>query len=311
MRDFINEILNISRNFRRKFWGIIFLAPFIIVFAVFTLYPVLMSHIYTFFEWPGYGPLEDFVGLENYFEVISDPLFWDAFRRSLIFMVGSVSFQVPIALFIAILLNDKSLKGRYYFRTLIFIPVVMTSAVVGVIMQSVFAAHNGLVNTALSNIGLIANPINWLGRGRTALLTVIIVASWKWMGIKMIYWLAGLQSLPEELYDAAKVDGAGTWDTFRYITVPLLMPIGIVILLISMIDSLKVFDLIYTLTEGGPGFSTEVIELYIYRFAFTSSYAGGMPEMGYASTAAVFFGVLAVTISLIFNWLKNKFTSLR
>lgn len=298
--------INIYRRYRKKIWGFIFLFPFLSVFIVFTLYPVAMSHIYSFFRWPGYGPLDNFVGLENYIELINDTLFWKSLQRSLVFMAGSVLLQVPTALIIAILLNNIYMKGSYVYRTLVFMPVVMTSAVVGVIMQSVFAAHGGLVNTVLRALRLTGQPINWLGSGDTAMLTIIIVASWKWMGIKMVYWLAGLQSLPEELYDAAEVDGAGKIQTFKFITVPLLLPVGIVILLISIIDSLKVFDLIYTLTEGGPGFSTEVIELYIYRFAFTSSYSGGMPQMGYASAAAVFFGILAITISLSLNLLIRR-----
>jgi len=298
---------NLTRKQKHKFWGIAFLLPFLIVFFSFTVYPVLMSHIYAFFDWPGYGPLDDFVGLENFINVFNDPLFWRALGRSGLFMVGSVSIQVPFALLIAILLNNKYLKGRYAYRTMIFIPVVMTSAVVGVLMRSVFAVHNGLVNSFLEFFGVIQSPINWLGVGRNAMLTVIIVASWKWMGIKMIYWLAGLQSVPEELYDAAEVDGANKLQVFRYVTLPLLIPIGIVILLISIIDSLQVFDLLYTLTRGGPGLSTEVIEVYIYRYAFTSGFGGGMPQMGYASAAAVFFGLLAIVISLTLSMIVKKY----
>lgn len=309
--DLLNKKANLTRKQKRKLWGIAFFLPFLIIFLVFTIYPIAMSHLYAFFDWSGIGPLEDFVGLQNFIEVINDSLFWRALWRSAIFMIGTVAIQVPIALFIAILLNNKMLKGRYIYRTLIFMPVVMTSAVVGVIMRSVFAVHNGLVNSFLEFLGLISNPINWLGSGRTALLAVILVASWQWMGVKMVYWLAGLQSIPRELYAAAKIDGANKIQAFRYITLPLLKPIGMVIILISVIDALKVFDLVYTLTEGGPGRATEVIEVYIYRYAFTTGHGGGMPEMGYASAAAVIFGVLAIIISLGLNWLAQKYKNQR
>ena len=299
--------VRLPRRQRNKLWGFAFLFPFVTVFVVFTLYPVVMSHVYSFFRWPGYGPLENFVGLENYIDLVRDPLFWEALRRTVVFMLGSVLLQVPLALLLALMLNNRRMRGAYLYRTLVFIPVVMTTAVVGVIMRSVFASQGGLVNSALQSLALADDPIRWLGRGRTAMLTIIIVAAWKWMGIKMVYWLAGLQSLPEELYDAAEVDGANRFQSFAYITVPLLIPVGIVILLISIIDSLRAFELIYTMTEGGPGFSTEVIEVYIYRFAFTSSFSGGMAEMGYASTAAVFFGILAVGISLSLNWIIRKY----
>jgi multiple sugar transport system permease protein len=301
-----NFLLNLNRKQKKKIWGIMFFLPFFIIFLVFTIYPVLMSHIYAFYEWPGFGPLENFVGLNNFRDVLSDSLFWDALKRSAQFMLGSVAIQIPFALFIAILLNNNKLKGRYIYRTLIFIPVVMTSAVVGVIMRSVFAAHNGLVNIFLQFLNIIDRPINWLGSGKTALFTGVLVASWRLMGIKMVYWLAGLQSVPAELYEAAEIDGASKFQLFRYVTLPLLIPIGIVILLISVIDSLKVFDLIYTLTGGGPGHSTEVIEVFIYRYAFTSGQGGGMAEMGYASSAAVIFGVLAILISLLANFIMNK-----
>lgn len=299
--------VRIHREYRKKLWGAIFLFPFLMVFAVFTLYPVAMSHVYSFFRWPGFGPLEDFVGLTNYVELIQDDAFWNSLRRQVVFMLGSVFLQVPIALFLAILLNNRRMRGTYAYRTLIFVPVVMTTAVVGVIMRSVFATQGGLVNSILWYAGLLETSIPWLARGRTAMLTIILVASWKWMGIKMVYWLAGLQSLPEELYDAAEVDGASKFQTFRYISIPLLIPVGVVILLISIIDSLRAFELIYTMTEGGPGLSTEVIEVYIYRFAFTSSYGGGMAEMGYSSAAAVFFGVLAIAVSLSLNWIVQKY----
>lgn len=297
----------IPRKVRKKLWGLAFLLPFMTVFFVFTIYPVAMSHVYSFFKWPGYGPLDRFVGLENYIDLVRDPLFWDSLRRTVVFMLGSVLLQVPFALFLALMLNNRRMRGSYTYRTLVFIPVVMTTAVVGVIMRGVFASHGGLVNSVLQILQLTESPIRWLARGRLAMLTIILVASWKWMGIKMVYWLAGLQSVPEELYDAAEVDGADKFQTFAYITVPLLIPVGVVILLISIIDSLRAFELIYTMTEGGPGFSTEVIEVYIYRFAFTSSYSGGMAEMGYASTAAVFFGILAIAISLSLNAIIRKF----
>jgi ABC-type sugar transport system permease subunit len=295
----------LDRKRVRNLWAYAFVLPQLLLVGAFTLYPIVMTHVYSLYEWPGFGPLDRFVGMRNYTRVIGDELFWNAFQKSFLFMAGTVALQLPLALFIAILLNSERLLGRNIYRTLFFIPVVTTSAVIGVVMRSIFASHDGLVNNGLQLVGLIDRPIRWLAQGDTAMLALILVASWKWLGIKMIMWLAGLQSLPAELYDAAKVDGANYWQTFRYITVPLLIPIGMVVLLFSIVDALTAFDLIFTMTEGGPGFTTEFMELYIYRYAFTS-FAGGLPQLGYASAAGVFFGVTVFLISLVLSLLARR-----
>jgi len=300
----------VHRNRSRRLWAYAFVVPQLILVTAFTLYPIVMTHVYSLFEWPGFGPLDRFVGLRNYTRILADELFWNAFQKSFIFMAGTVALQLPLALLIAILLNSERLYGRNVYRTLFFIPVVTTSAVIGIVMRSIFASHDGLVNNGLQLLGLIDRPIRWLAQGDTAMIALILVASWKWLGIKMIMWLAGLQSLPVELYDAAKVDGANFWQTFRHITVPLLVPVGVVVLLFSMVDALTAFDLIFTMTEGGPGFATEFMELYIYRYAFTS-FAGGLPQLGYASAAGVFFGVTVFLISLVLSLLARRASQVR
>ncbi len=299
-----------ARNRGRRRWAYAFVLPQLVLVAAFTLYPIVMTHVYSLYEWPGFGPLDRFVGLRNFARLIGDELFWNAFQKSFVFMAGTVALQLPLALFIAILLNSERLYGRNVYRTLFFIPVVTTSAVIGIVMRSIFASHDGLVNNGLLLLGLIDRPIRWLSQGDTAMLALVLVASWKWLGIKMIMWLAGLQSLPVELYDAAKVDGANYWQTFRHITVPLLVPVGVVVLLFSMVDALTAFDLIFTMTEGGPGFATEFMELYIYRYAFTS-FAGGLPQLGYASAAGVFFGITVFLISLALSLLARRVSRLR
>ena len=299
-----------DRDRRRRLWAYGFVLPQLVLVTAFTLYPIVMTHVYSLYEWPGFGPLDRFVGLRNYSRILADELFWNAFQKSFLFMAGTVALQLPLALFIAILLNSERLYGRNVYRTLFFIPVVTTSAVIGIVMRSIFASHDGLVNNGLMLVGLIDRPIRWLAQGDTAMVALVLVASWKWLGIKMIMWLAGLQSLPVELYDAAKVDGANYWQTFRHITVPLLVPVGVVVLLFSIVDALTAFDLIFTMTEGGPGFATEFMELYIYRYAFTS-FAGGLPQLGYASAAGVFFGLTVFFISLALSVLARRASQVR
>lgn len=300
----------LTRKRSRQVWAYAFILPQLLLIAGFTFYPIIMTHVYSLYEWPGFGPLNDFVGVQNYLEVIRDSLFWNAFQKSFIFMAGTVALQLPIALLLALLLNSERLYGRNIYRALFFIPVVTTSAVIGIVMRSIFATHEGVVNNALLMSNLIETPIRWLSQGNTAMLALVIVASWKWMGIKMVMWLAGLQSLPRELYDAAKVDGANYWQTFRFITLPLLVPVGIVVLLFSIVDALTAFDLIFTMTEGGPGFTTEFMELYIYRYAFTTV-AGGLPQLGYASAAGVFFGLTVFLISLVLSLLARRQSRLK
>ncbi|TDF99876.1 sugar ABC transporter permease [Paenibacillus piri] len=270
------------------------------MFIVFTLYPILMSYVYSFYRWNGYGPLEEFIGFDNFIETVYDPVFWNAFKNNFIFMVVLVCVQVPLALVLALILNASWLKGSAFYRAIYFLPVVTTTAVVGLVMRFIFGAYKGLVNEVLIKLGLLDKPVDWIGSIDTALLIVIIVGIWKSFGMKMIYWLAGLQSLPKEIYEAAKVDGATAFHQFRFITIPLLLPVGSVILLLSAVNALHVFDLVKAMTEGGPAFATDMVDLYIYRYAFSSA---GEARVGFASSAGIFYGIAVLFISLILGGL--------
>jgi ABC-type sugar transport system permease subunit len=295
---------SINRNNRRKImWCYIFILPQLVLFLMFTVYPMLMSYIYAFFRWNGYGPLDEFIGFANFTETIMDPIFWNAFKNNFIFMFAMIAVQVPLALLIAIILNAAWLKGSTFYRTLFFLPVITTTAVVGIVMRFIFGAYKGLVNEVLLWIGLISEPIDWLGSIDTALLIVILVGIWKSFGMKMIYWMAGLQSLPKELYEAARVDGASPIQSFRYITIPLLIPVGSVILLLSAVNALHVFDLVKSMTEGGPAFTTDMVDLYIYRYAFGGE---GEARVGFASAAGIFYGLAVFILSLMLGYLVKK-----
>ena len=274
----------------------LFLLPTIILYAMFTLWPILASFWMSLLDWNGFSKTAEFIGLANYAEVVQDPLFWSSFENTIVFMAITVPIRVTLALIVALVLNDKKLPFANFFRTALFLPVVTTIAIVGIVMRFVFDPAGGPVNLFLLSLGLVEQPINFLGRSNSALYTAMVIHIWKWFGVTLIYWLAALQTVPEELYDAAQVDGANAWRRFLHITVPLLIPFAIVIFLITAIDTLRVFDLILTLTGGGPFLSTEVVEVFIYRLAFDSS----VPRLGYASAAAVFFGVT----TLIFAFLQ-------
>lgn len=273
----------------------LFLLPTIILFGLFTLYPMIASFLLSFQDWNGFSREATYVGLANYQEVIADPQFWLAFTNTIVFMVITVPIRVTLALILALVLNNPRLPFAGFFRTALFLPVVTTMAIVGVVMTFVFDPVGGPINQVLLDTNLISAPINFLGRSSTALPTAMGIHVWKWFGVTLIYWLAALQTVPEELYEAARVDGASVYRTFRHITVPLLIPFGIIIVLITAIDTLRVFDLILTLTGGGPFLKTEVVEVYIYRWAFNSS----IPRLGYASAAAVFFGLTTMVMAIL------------
>lgn len=197
----------------------------------------------------------------------------------------------------AIVLNNQSLKMSPIIRTMLFIPVVTTTAIVGIVMSFVLAAFNGPVNQVLLGLRLTQSPIDFLGNPDTVMWSVIGISIWKWFGLPMVYWMAGLQTIPGELYEVASLDGAGWWHKMRSITVPLLLPFAAIIGLITLVGNLQVFALIQTLTNGGPYFSSETIELYIYRIAFGATGSTAQQRFGYASAAGVLFGVTIMLIA--------------
>lgn len=282
-----------TRN-RTALWIWLFLSPTVILFGVFTIYPVIGSWWYSFLDWDGFTSSKAFIGLGNYREVLSDPLFWGAFWHTLLFMLVTVPLQVFLSLLMAILLNSPRMPFVRVFRTALFLPVVTTAAIVGVVMQSIFDPANGPVNVLLGKLGL-GGDTDFLGSSSTALWTGMAVYVWKWFGITLIYWLAALQTIPSELYEAASIDGARSRGLFAHITLPLLKPFTIIITLLSIEASLHVFDLMQTMTNGGPYYSSEVLEIYIYRWAFSAT----IPRLGYASAAAVIFGVFVFFIGII------------
>jgi len=304
-----------ARTKRRWMWAYIFILPQALVFFVLSLYPIIMSYVYSFFDWQGIGPLTNFVWFDNYVRLFHDPRFWHDFLNTVIYVVGTTVIGVLFALILAIILNDARMKGKTLYRTIYFLPVVTTTAIVGIIMENIFGVA-GLVNKILHAAHLVNSPVPFLTNGAWAMTVLILVGSWKGLGINMIYWLAGLQSISTDLYESAQLDGAGFWKTLRYVTLPLLKPMLAVIVLLSIVNGMHAFDLVKTLTNGGPYFKTETLDLYIYNYAFTDSHDNGISLMGYASAAGVILGIFTFFISIAFggvgfasaikNWRKNR-----
>ena len=278
-------------------WCYAFMLPSLILAAAFTFYPIAASWYFSLFDWSGFTSEQLFIGLNNYAELITDSYFWQAFERSFGFALVTVPIRLALALVVAIILNDRALRLAPLFRTFFFVPVVTTTAIVGILMQFLFSPFHGPINQVLLGLGVTTVPVDFLGNPGSALWTVMAVQIWKTFGITMIYWLATLQAIPQELYEAARVDGAGSAKILQHITLPLLKPFGAIIALITAVSTLRVFDLVQTMTGGGPFFASEVMEVYIYRHAF-SIQAFSAPRLGYASAAGVFFGLAVMLVAL-------------
>ncbi|WDR03971.1 sugar ABC transporter permease [Devosia rhodophyticola] len=287
----------------------LFLVPGMVIFGLFILYPLFASQWFSLLNWSGFDANQAFVGFANYAELLQDKYFWDAFARSFIFTLSTVPAQMAVSLVFAIILNNKLLRMSALFRTLIFLPVVTPVAIIGIVMTIMLSPFNGPVNIGLLDAGLINRAIDFLGDPNLVLWTLAGIFVWKWVGVTMVYWLAALQTVPAELYEAAKLDGVKGWQVTFFIVLPMITPFAIVIALISAIGALNVFPLIQSMTQGGPYFASEVMEVYIFRNAF-ATLNGAVPRLGYASAAGVFFGlaIMVLTILQIFavRYLRSR-----
>lgn len=286
---------------RENRWSYLYLAPFVVLTAVFVIYPIFASLVYTFYDWNGLGDPSDFVGLRNFAEVIVDGLFWGAFKNSAIYTIVLVPVQLALALALALVLNNPRLRGSTFYRAIYFMPAITSVAIVGIVLKLMFANFSEVFSRPLIALGLLDRPVDLLGDPDTVLWVIIAIGVWNTLGYNMVYFLAGLQTIPRSHYEAAQIDGAGRWAQFRHITVPGLRGVGMVILFLAVLGSLQVFDLVMVMTNGGPYFASDVVNTYIYRSAFAGD-AGVDPQIGYASAASFFFGLVLLLLTLGQLW---------
>ena len=255
-----------------------FLLPLLFLYAVFQLYPLLLNLFYSMLNWNGITKTANFVGLDNYVEVLGDGLFWNAVKNSVLYAVAGTFFQVTVSFFLAYLVEYNTFKKKKMVRLVFIMPIVATSATIGILMKSIFS-YDGFVNTVISGVGL--EKIEWLTEPKWAFLMIILVSVWKETGTLFIYWMAGFQMVSPAVIEASKVDGASEPAFVRYILIPTMKPVIFTVTSVAFLNALKMFDIIQTLTSGGPYFSTDMISTYIYRTAFSSSF--GAPRLSYAS----------------------------
>lgn len=279
------------RGWRNTLVAYSFIAPNFIGFAIFTLGPILFAFALAFMHWDGSNPIT-FAGFDNFLQLAGDRAFITALWNTIAYTALSVPLTMACALGLAILLNQKIL-GRSFFRTAMFFPYVASLVAVAVVWNMLFHPDMGPVNMLLYSLGVDPKALpRWAADRNWAMITVVLFGVWKSMGYYMVIYLAGLQGINPELYEAASIDGANGWHKFLYITVPQLAPTTFFVSVMLTIQSFKIFDQIYLVTQGGPGTSTLVLVYHIYNEAFISW------DLGYSSAIALvlFFIVLAVTV---------------
>lgn len=273
---------------RSKWPAFVGLAPAFLIYILFAIVPILISFYYSVMSWDGFTEME-FVGLANFQEALTDPIFWQSLKNNLYVVGASVFGQIPIALFIALLLNRK-IKGGKFFRTVGFMPVVISTVIISLVWGMMYNSRIGLFNQLLESIGLESLTQNWLGDPKWSMISVCITIIWQFVGLYLIIFLAALQNIPEEIYEAARIDGASGLKQTFYITLPMMWDSIIVAVILCISGSLRTFDLIYVMTSGGPGHSTEVMAMYMFEQTFSSTRYG----YGSALSLFIFFFSLAL-----------------
>lgn len=289
-----------SLSRQEAFAGFTFLIPALTLFLVIEVFAIPYNIYMGFHEWNGFRPPE-WVGLENYQILFDDPLFWNAVINNGFFIFASLTIMMGLALFLALIL-DSGIPGAAIFRALLFLPVITPSIVVGLAWSRVLSAQNGLLNQILESIGLGALRSNWLGDSDLALASVIAVFIWRWIGYGVILFGAALLDIPEDLKDAPATDGATTFQTVRYIIIPVIRPIILIVGIWYAILSIRVFALVYILTDGGPFNASEVLNTYLYRQVFTYF------DIGLGSAMANLILLVLIVIAFVRNRFNKKFS---
>lgn len=294
MKKHSTQIIKSKRSLRSQTWqavtGYLFILPNFVGFLIFTLIPIVMGFAISFTNYNGFKLL-DFVGLQNYLNLFKDDYFKVSAMNNLIYTAVTVPAIIVFSILLAVALNSR-LPGKAVFKTVFFFPSITSMVAVGIIWTMIFSPSRGPLNQFLTLIG-IENPPQWLLSTQYALFSVMIVAIWKQTGYYMVIVLAGLQSIPRQLYESAEIDGAGSVRQFFNITLPMLSPTIFLITILNLISSFQVFDLVSIMTDGGPGRSTNVLVYRIYQEGFKYL------NYGYASAMAYFLFLVILVITLI------------
>lgn len=272
------------KSFERKLFPYLMLLPMIVIFGVFLFYPALNGLKISFMKWDGINP-QEFVGLKNYSKLLGDKVFWRAFTRTIAFTAMAVPGIYVAALGLALLLT-REVKGSDFFRAVFYWPTMISSIVVGLSWRFLLGEDFGVINYMITTLG--KSPVKWLTDPKIAMGVIVFVTVWSLAGYYMVMFVAGIEAIPRDYYEAAQIDGASFWQQFRFITLPLLKATSLLVLVLSTVTVIKTYPLVYALTKGGPAGATKFMVQYIQETGFEKS------QMGYAcAMAMVLFAVLA------------------
>ncbi len=302
----IPEILQLKRETsapRRLRDGLtiaLFLLPALVLFLVLVIYPIVQSVHYSFFNWKGFGPAVDFVGLDNFKKILTDRVFMVALRNGLFIVTFSLAFQLPLSLMLAVLVG-RDLPGRVFFRTIFFMPYILSEVITAIMWLFLYNPdpERGFLNAILVLLpGGKAQP--WLGDIQLVMPAIFVALTWKYFGFHMLLYLTGLQNIPAEIDEAARIDGANSLQNFTYITLPLLSSTIRTSVYLSVLGSLQQFILVWIMTKGGPVNASEVMSTYMYRFGFVRF------QLGYGSAVAIYMFLICLIFSLVYQRLTRQ-----
>lgn len=271
-----------------------FLAPALILYVLLVLVPIAQAVYFSLYRWNGLGPLSDFRGVSNYVRLFSDDVFLSTVWHNLVFVALSICIQLPLALGLALIIG-RDLPGRTFFRLLFFMPFVLAEVIAAVIWSHMLRPDVGLVNFILRGIGLDFLALTWLGDTSTVLLSVFVVITWKYFGFHMIMYVAALQNIPQEIEEAARIDGATSGQVIRHITIPMIASTIRMSIFFSVVGALQVFDLVWILTSGGPAHASETMAVFLIKQGFQRL------SVGYGSAVAVVMFLMCLVFSLAYQ----------
>lgn len=275
--------------------GLILASPALVVFTVFLFVPLALTFWYSLQRYSGFGRMR-WIGLQNYRTVATDATFWRALVNTIAYTAITVPLGIALGLGVALLLN-RAMPGRGLFRALVYVPVVISGVAAGIIFLRLFDPITGIINQLVSGMGL--SPIDWQGNGVAALISIIAVSTWQGIGFPMVVYLAALQGIPGDVYEAATMDGAVGWHRFSNITWPLLAPTTFFVTIVSLNSSFQVFDVVYVLTRGGPGTSTTFLVQYAYDQGFNQR------RQGYAAAIGVIIYAIVLAFTVV-QWRLSR-----
>jgi raffinose/stachyose/melibiose transport system permease protein len=287
------------RRFQDNLTIFLFLLPAIVLFLVFVVYPILQSVYYSLFNWKGFGPAVDFVGIENYKNILSDKVFLRALKNGLLIILFSLTFQLPLSLLLAILVG-RDLPGRVFFRTVFFMPYVLSEVITALMWLFIYNPdpERGFINALVVFFGGSAQT--WLASTDLVMPAIFVALTWKYFGFHMLLYLTGLQNIPQEVEEAGRMDGANAFQSFFYITLPLLASTIRTTVYLSVLGSIQQFILVWIMTKGGPVNASETLATYMYRFGFVRF------QLGYGSAVAIYMFTLCLIFSILYQRLTRQ-----